>query len=58
MGVSVDGWLCCVVLGCVVLCCDVLCCVLCWDVLCCVVLGCVGVLSMCYGGVCSGTRER
>jgi hypothetical protein len=57
MGVSVDGWLCCVVLGCVVLCCVrlrcvVLCCVVLWcAVLCCIVL-CCAVLGVGWGGWC------
>ena len=43
MGISVDGWLCWVVLCCVVLCCVVLGCVgLCWVGLGCVVVCCVG----------------
>jgi hypothetical protein len=47
MGISVDGWLCCVVLCCVVSGCAVLCCV----VLCCVVLGCVGLCWVVLGCV-------
>ncbi len=55
MGVSVDRWLCCVVVGCVVLCCVVLCCV----VLCCVVLSCdlLCCVVLCVVVVCAVEQE-